>query len=105
VLQCGDHDVVPHGARLGAQEVAVDGDARIGQPHDRQAGHLVGHHDVRATRQHQRPLRRAGFLVQRPDDGDDRLGRHAGDQALCDRPDAQGGQGCERHLFFDGETP
>ena len=105
VLQCGDDDVVPDRARLGTQDVAVDVDACVGEPHHGQAGHLVGHHDVRATREHQRPFRRAGFVVQRPDHGDDRLGGLAGDHAFRDRTDAQGGQRCQRHLLHDGDTP
>ncbi len=51
VLERGDHDVVPHRARLGAHDVAVDVDARVGQPDHRQVGHLVGQHDVGAARQ------------------------------------------------------
>ena len=105
VLDRGDDDVVPHRARLRPQHVAVDLDARVGQPNDRQIRHLVGQHDIRAARQHQRPFSGVGCSVKSADDRDDRIGGLAGDQATGDRADAQGGQRRERHLFGDRYTP
>ena len=59
MLERGDDDVVPHRTGFGAHDVAVDVDARIGQPHHGQVGDLVGQHDIGAARQHQHPVRRS----------------------------------------------
>jgi hypothetical protein len=104
VLERGGHDVVPHRAGLGAQSVPVDVDTRIGQPHHRQVGYLVGQHHIGAAGQHQRPCSGVRAAVQGADDGDDRFGGLAGDQPARDRTDTQRGQRRERHLLGDRYT-
>ena len=106
VVQRGDDDVVPHGTRLRAQDIAVDADARIGQPNHRQVGHVVGQHDIRPAGQHQHPLIGFGVTpVQGAHHVEDLFGALAGDQAACDRADTQRGQRSDRHLLGDRRTP
>ena len=101
VLERGDDDVVPHRAGLRAKDVAVDADARIGQPDHGQVGHIVGQHHIGAACQHQHPVIR----VQGAHHVGDLLGALTGDQAAGDRADTQCGQRSERHLLGDRDTP
>jgi hypothetical protein len=105
VLERGHDDVVPHRAGLRTQDVAVDADARAGQPDHRQVGDIVGQHHVGSACQHQRPLRGVGSGVQGAQRGDDLLGGLAGDHAARDRADAQRGQRREGHVLGNRDTP
>ena len=99
VRQRRDDDVVPQRARLGAHDVAVDGDLGVGQADDGE----VGRGRRRCTTLEPPASTSTGSSLdgQRAQHVDDLVGGVARDQPPRDRPDPQRGQRRERHGLLD----
>ncbi|CAG7029739.1 hypothetical protein PICSAR164_04529 [Mycobacterium avium subsp. paratuberculosis] len=98
VLDGGEHDVVPHRPRLGAHQIALDGDSVVGQPHRGQVTQRVGDHQVRAAGEHQHRITLSGkpFGVQPAQRGDHLFAAGTGDQPARGGSDPQRGQRRQR---------